>query len=133
MFDINQIKLFLFDMDGTIYLGDQLFEPTIPLLNAIKEQGKRYLFMTNNSSKSVEAYVEKLKKLGITSCKEDFMTSSQATAYFLNKKMRRAFKQNRAKIAEINAISLLRLISLPLESTAPALSTSVSKIIPKSA
>ena len=85
MFDINQIKLFLFDMDGTIYLGDQLFEPTIPLLNAIKEQGKRYLFMTNNSSKSVEAYVEKLKKLGITSCKEDFMTSSQATAYFLNK------------------------------------------------
>ena len=85
MFDIKQIKLFLFDMDGTIYLGDRLFEPTISLLNTIKEQGKRYLFMTNNSSKSVEAYVEKLAKLGITASKEDFMTSSQATAYFLKK------------------------------------------------
>ena len=85
MFEIKDIKLFLFDMDGTIYLGDRLFEPTIPLLNTIKEQGKRYLFMTNNSSKSVEAYIEKLGRLGIAACKEDFMTSSQATAYYLKK------------------------------------------------
>jgi len=85
MFDAKKIKLFLFDMDGTIYLGNRLFEPTIPLLNTIKEQGNRYLFMTNNSSKSVEAYVEKLAKLGIAACKEDFMTSSQATSYFLKK------------------------------------------------
>lgn len=83
MFDAKKIKLFLFDMDGTIYLGDRLFEPTLPLLNKIKEQGNRYLFMTNNSSKSVQAYIEKLGRLGITACKEDFLTSSQATAYYL--------------------------------------------------
>ncbi len=85
MFDAKKIKLFLFDMDGTIYLGDRLFEPTLPLLEKIKMQGNRYLFMTNNSSKSVSAYVEKLKKLGISACKEDFLTSSQATAYYLLK------------------------------------------------
>lgn len=82
---ISKLKLFLFDMDGTLYLGNQLFNFTIPLLNAIRTSGGTYLFMTNNSSKSVEDYIEKLQKLGIPSTREDFITSSQATAYYLHK------------------------------------------------
>ena len=82
---LKSIKLFLFDMDGTLYLGDQLFPFTKELLKTIKEQGNRYLFMTNNSSKSVVDYVKKLEKLGISATKEDFITSSQATAYYLKK------------------------------------------------
>ncbi len=82
---MKDIKLFLFDMDGTLYLGDRLFPFTIGLLEKIKAVGGRYLFMTNNSSKSVEAYIEKLKKLGIYATQEDFITSSQATAYYLQK------------------------------------------------
>ena len=82
---IDQIKLFLFDMDGTLYLGDRLFEFTIPLLEKIRNNGCRYMFMTNNSSKSVVAYIEKLRKLGIVANKEDFITSSQATAHYLKK------------------------------------------------
>ena len=81
----KDINLFLFDMDGTLYLGDRLFDFTIELLEKIKAKGKRYMFMTNNSSKSVVAYIEKLAKLGITATKEDFITSSQATAYYLKK------------------------------------------------
>ena len=81
----SNIKLFLFDMDGTLYLGDNLFTFTKDLLAKIKSKGKRYMFMTNNSSKSVSAYIEKLKKLGIDATKEDFITSSQATAYYLKK------------------------------------------------
>lgn len=81
--DIAQINLFLFDMDGTLYLGNQLFDFTKELLECIKVAGKRYLFMTNNSSKSVVDYVKKLEKLGITATEEDFITSSQATAYYL--------------------------------------------------
>ena len=80
---IQRMKLFLFDMDGTLYLGDHLFEFTIPLLRRIRETGGRYLFMTNNSSKSVEDYIHKLNKLGIPSTREDFITSAQATAYYL--------------------------------------------------
>ena len=76
-------KLFLFDMDGTIYLGNQLYDFTKELLSTIREKGKRYLFMTNNSSKSVADYVKKLEKLGIEATEEDFLTSSQATAYYL--------------------------------------------------
>ncbi len=76
-------RLFLFDMDGTLYLGDRLFDFTPALLAAIKEAGGRYLFMTNNSSKSVTAYIEKLRRLGIDAVYEDFITSSQATARYL--------------------------------------------------
>ncbi len=81
--EITKIKLFLFDMDGTLYLGNQLYDFTKELLETIKKQGKRYLFMTNNSSKSVSDYINKLKKLGIESTYEDFITSSQATAMYL--------------------------------------------------
>ncbi len=81
----KDIKLFLFDMDGTLYLGDDLFPFTIELLDTIKQKGKSYMFMTNNSSKSVNAYIEKLHKLGIKATREDFITSSQATSFYLKK------------------------------------------------
>ena len=80
---LKSMKLFLFDMDGTLYLGDRLYSFTTELLQTIKDSGGKYLFMTNNSSKSVEDYVKKLASLGIEATREDFMTSSQATAFYL--------------------------------------------------
>lgn len=82
---LKSIQLYLFDMDGTLYLGDRLFDFSRELLDTLKATGRRYLFMTNNSSKSVEDYIKKLKKLGIPADKEDFITSSQATAWYLQK------------------------------------------------
>lgn len=82
---IKGIQLFLFDMDGTLYLGDRLFDFTTELLDTIKRTGRRYMFMTNNSSKSVADYIKKLERLGIGAQREDFITSSQATAYYLSK------------------------------------------------
>ena len=81
----SNVKLYLFDMDGTLYLGNQLFSFTKELLEQIRENGGRYLFMTNNSSKSVEDYIKKLANLGIAAVRDDFITSSQATAYYLKK------------------------------------------------
>lgn len=78
-------KLYLFDQDGTLYLGDRLYEFTVPLLEKLKATGRRYMFMTNNSSKSVADYIKKLEKMGISATREDFITSSQATAYYLKK------------------------------------------------
>lgn len=82
---IKSMKLFLFDMDGTLYLGDRLYDFTPQLLEKIRKTGGKYLFMTNNSSKSVADYIKKLDKLGIQATREDFITSSQATAYYLHK------------------------------------------------
>ena len=82
---LDNMKLYLFDMDGTLYLGDRLYSFTQELLQTIRAKGGTYLFMTNNSSKSVVDYIKKLDKLGIAATKEDFITSSQATAYYLQK------------------------------------------------
>ena len=82
---LRSMKLFLFDMDGTLYLGSRLYDFTIELLQEIRRTGGKYLFITNNSSKSVADYVKKLASFGIEATRDDFMTSSQATAYYLHK------------------------------------------------
>ena len=82
---IKDKRLFLMDMDGTLYLGDNLFSPTLDFLSRIKEIGGKYIFMTNNSSKGVDAYIASLKKLGIESEAEDFLTSTDATVLYLKK------------------------------------------------
>ena len=82
---VKNCKLYLFDMDGTLYLGSRLYDFTIELLDTIKKTGGKYLFITNNSSRSVNDYVKKLKGMGIEAARDDFMTSSQATAYYLHK------------------------------------------------
>ena len=83
--DISSIELFLFDMDGTLYLGDRLFPFTTDLLRAIREKGKKYLFMTNNSSRSVEDYIRKLSRIGIHSEYGDYITSAQAAIWYLRR------------------------------------------------
>ena len=62
---LREKRLFLLDMDGTIYLDDRLFDGVIPFLQYIRRVGGRYLFLTNNSSRGVEGYIEKMRRLGI--------------------------------------------------------------------
>jgi len=50
---LEKKRLFLLDMDGTIYLDTDLFDGTLDFLAYVKEIGGRYIFLTNNSSKSV--------------------------------------------------------------------------------
>lgn len=75
---LGEKRLFLLDMDGTIYLDHQLFPGTVPFLEAVRERGGRYLFLTNNSSRSADAYVEKLAGMGVAAAREDFLTSVDA-------------------------------------------------------
>lgn len=79
-------KLFLLDMDGTIYNEDTLFDGTHEFLYQIVRRGGRYVFITNNSSKSVDDYVLKLRKMGIETNKENFFTSTQAATLLLKSK-----------------------------------------------
>lgn len=79
-------RLFLFDMDGTIYLGNRLFDGVKELLDSITSSGGRYVFITNNSSKSVTDYVKKLDALKIKTTEENFFTSSQAAAMLFKEK-----------------------------------------------
>ena len=84
MSNLKDKKLFLLDMDGTIYLDNDLFDGTLDMLEHIRNIGGKYIFLTNNSSKSVEKYIEKLASLGIESTADDFLTSTNATVLYLN-------------------------------------------------
>lgn len=86
MSNLKQKKLFLLDMDGTIYIDNELFDGTLDFLDYVKKIGGKYMFLTNNSSKSVDKYIEKLGSLGISAEKEDFLTSTDATILYLNEK-----------------------------------------------
>ena len=86
MIDFNLKKLFLLDMDGTIYLGDTLFDGTLPFLNRVRARGGTYLFITNNSSRSVSAYVDRLIGMGIPAVENDFLTSVDALIWYLRGK-----------------------------------------------
>ena len=76
-------RLFLLDMDGTLYLDDRLFPKVSEFLSLIRRRGGRYLFLTNNSSRGVEGYREKLGRMGIATEPSDYMTSADAAEHTL--------------------------------------------------
>lgn len=78
-------KLFLFDMDGTIYRENELFDGVIELLENIKSNGGHFVFITNNASKSVVDYIKKINNLGISADENNFLTSTLATILHLKK------------------------------------------------
>lgn len=110
MNNLKDVKLFLLDMDGTIYLDNDLFDGVTDFLQYIKDIGGKYMFLTNNSSKSVDKYIEKLASLGISSTADDFFTSTDATVIHLN-------KRNYKKIYALGTTSFkeqLRKANLPI-------------------
>ncbi|MDR0958041.1 MAG: haloacid dehalogenase, partial [Clostridiales bacterium] len=82
--NLKNKKLWLFDMDGTIYKDSTLFDGTLPLLSKIKSIGGQAVFVTNNSSLSAKDYVEKLIRLGIDCTENDIFSSTHATALYIN-------------------------------------------------
>jgi len=83
MHPLSHKKLFLLDMDGTIYIGDKLISGALELIALLKNSGRDYIFMTNNSSKSAADYLAKLTRLGIPADISNILTSGQAAAIHL--------------------------------------------------
>ena len=75
---LRKKRLFLLDMDGTIYIDEHLFDGVVEFLDYIRAIGGRYLFLTNNSSRGVEGYLDKLYRLGVPAAKDNFLTSVDA-------------------------------------------------------
>ena len=88
-------RLFLLDMDGTLYLDDRLFPGAADFLAKIRQSGGKYLFLTNNSSKGVDASVAKMTRLGVPAAPADFLTSVDALIVFLERTYGAAVKKKK--------------------------------------
>ncbi len=82
---LKKIKVFCLDMDGTFYLGDNVITGSMEFLDKLKSTGRDFLFLTNNSSRSVSHYAEKLRKLGLETDENHILSSGQAAAQYLNR------------------------------------------------
>ena len=82
-----RIKHVALDMDGTIYLGSQLFPFTMDFLKMLHDNGIGYSFLTNNPTKSIDDYLKKLKGLGIEASREEMYTTAVATIEYLKTNM----------------------------------------------
>jgi len=76
-------KLYLLDMDGTIYFEDQLIDGALEFIKKLKFENIPYVFISNNSSVSKDYYLNKLKKIGIPCSDENIFSSSIAMALYL--------------------------------------------------
>lgn len=71
----ENIKCVLFDLDGTIYLGNTLIEGAVEVVERFRSMGKEICFLTNNSAKSRKQIWEKLTNMGLV-CKDNEVYSS---------------------------------------------------------
>ena len=82
---LNEKELFIFDMDGTIYLGGKPFDFAIRFIKNLRANGKKVLFYTNNASHTTPFYQKKLERLGFEPQADEIMTSGDVTFEFLNR------------------------------------------------
>ena len=86
MSKVKEIECFLLDMDGTIYLGQQLIKGARRFIDFLLQSDKEFVFLTNNSSKNSDNYQKKLKKLGIEVPLERIITSGEVTASYIKER-----------------------------------------------
>jgi Predicted sugar phosphatases of the HAD superfamily len=82
---LRETELFVLDMDGTFYLGDQILEGALEFLLQVERSGKRFVFFTNNSSRSPKEYIEKLARMDCRITRQQIMTSGDVMVQYLKR------------------------------------------------
>ena len=78
-------KVFILDMDGTFYMENTPIDGALEFLKILKSMGKKYIFFTNNSSKSIKDYIIKLRGMGVDAHDENLFSSGSVTVDFLTR------------------------------------------------
>lgn len=78
---------YVFDLDGTVYLGDALLPTAGETIMALRRFGKRTVFLSNNPTHTRQEYAAKLTRLGLPTPPEDIITSGQVMADFLRREL----------------------------------------------
>ncbi|KAI9842390.1 MAG: hypothetical protein M1838_003160 [Thelocarpon superellum] len=82
---IDTFDVFLFDCDGVLWSGDQLFEGTVDTLERLRKKGKQIIFVTNNSTKSRVEYKKKLNGMGIPATEDEVFGSAYSAAIYISR------------------------------------------------
>lgn len=82
---LRPLKHLALDMDGTIYLGSNLFPFTIGFLDSMEKAGVGHSFLTNNPTRSVADYLHKLEGMGIHATEDNMYTTSLAAIDYIRK------------------------------------------------
>lgn len=85
MAKLEEIELFMVDMDGTFYLGDQLLPGAFDFLRAVEGRGKKVVFVTNNSSRSSEDYAHRMSRFGLCLGRDGIYTSGDAAIAYMHR------------------------------------------------
>ena len=80
---LEETELFVLDMDGTFYLDTQILDGSLEFLRQVERLGKRYVFFTNNSSKSPRTYIDKLAKMDCHIRRDQIITSGDVMIEYL--------------------------------------------------
>lgn len=83
--DLTKKKLFLFDIDGTLSVGNTLFDGSMELLNYINSVGGRAYYITNNSTNSTDSYIDKFARWNIKTTANLFVTAGYVSMLYLKK------------------------------------------------
>ena len=83
--ELKKIKLFVLDMDGTIYLGEKILPGAIEFVKTARESGRKVAFFTNNASKNPMNYVDKLNRMGFGATRNDIVTAGDVTIEYLKR------------------------------------------------
>lgn len=81
----RSIDGFIFDLDGTVYLGDQALPGAVETIHRLRSEGKRTLFVSNKPLEPREAYAAKLTRLGIPTPPEAVITSAFVLGEYLSR------------------------------------------------
>ena len=83
---LDKTELFVLDMDGTFYIGNDILDGALDFLKAVERAGKRYIFFTNNSSTSPKLYIDKLAGMNCHITRDMIMTSGDVMIRYLKSK-----------------------------------------------
>lgn len=83
--------LWVFDLDGVVWLAGQAIPGSPEAVRRVRDAGHRVVFVTNNSTPTVDEYVDRLHRAGIEVAGEELATSSQAAASLLRPGTRAAY------------------------------------------
>ena len=100
---LQNIRHVALDLDGTIYTGRTVFDPVEPFLELLDSTGIGYTFLTNNSSRGKQDYLDHLHALGIKATKDRIYSSGDATIEYLREQwpdVRRLFLLGTKSLAD---------------------------------